>query len=210
MLPVTTPFHADHLFSCEDVDRVAAGLSSEILRSYRLRIPIISPATGALIKEGNFESLLRQATHVTLREQVRWDTIGSSCVDLIESDIYEGCTILPCATNASAFVATSLSSIQTKKVAINDILNTTVDTSPPIPSTGRFSDSKIAIVGFSGRYPDAASNDEFWELLRSGKDAHRTIPKDRFDWEAHFDASGSRRNTSRVKHGCFIDEPVCN
>lgn len=74
--------------------------------------------------------------------------------------------------------------------------------------TGRFEDSKIAIVGFSGRFPDAASNDEFWELLRSGKDTHRTIPKDRFDWEAHFDPSGATKNTSKVKYGCFVNEPV--
>ncbi|GAB1214004.1 hypothetical protein ATERTT37_003160 [Aspergillus terreus] len=73
--------------------------------------------------------------------------------------------------------------------------------------TGRFEHSKIAIVGYSGRFPSAASNEAFWELLRAGRDVHREIPRDRFDWETYYDPTGKRRNTSRVKYGCWIDEP---
>jgi hypothetical protein len=209
VLPIETPFHASHLYTVGDVDEGLHRNFSETLRSYKLRIPIISPVSGALIQEGNFESLLRQATHDTLREQVRWDTIGTACQDLIRHDVYEAWSVLPCASNAASFLLSSLSSIRTKNVSINDVLNTTVNKDQSEPLSGRFSESKIAVVGFSGRFPDAASNDELWKLLQSGKDTHRTIPKDRFDWEAHFDASGTTKNTSRVKYGCFVDEPVC-
>ncbi|GES64614.1 polyketide synthase [Aspergillus terreus] len=75
------------------------------------------------------------------------------------------------------------------------------------PSNCRFEHSKIAIVGYSGRFPSAASNEAFWELLRAGRDVHREIPRDRFDWETYYDPTGKRRNTSRVKYGCWIDEP---
>jgi naphtho-gamma-pyrone polyketide synthase len=77
----------------------------------------------------------------------------------------------------------------------------------PTYPTGRFEQSKVAVIGFSGRYPDAASNDEFWKLLHEGRDVHRKIPEDRFDWQAHYDPTGKSRNTSRVQYGCFIKEP---
>ena len=179
------------------------------LKQYRLRIPILSPTSGILAKEGHFEELLLQAVRDTLCEQLRWDKILPACVDLILQDKnYQGCTILPCASNAATLLYSALSSIRINNLSISNVLNASVEKIQSAMPTGRFEDSKIAITGFSGRFPDAASNDEFWELLRSGKDTHRNIPKDRFDWEAHFDPSGATKNTSKVKHGCFVDEPV--
>ena len=179
------------------------------LEPYRLQISILSPAAGTVIKESSFEELLRQAIHDTLCEQVRWDKILLACEDLVSQDEnYQAYTILPCASNAAMLLSSALSSIKSKSVSISDVLNQSVEINQPVTPCGRFGDSKVAIIGFSGRFPDAASNDEFWELLRSGKDTHRTIPKDRFDWEAHFDPSGAAKNTSKVKYGCFINEPV--
>ncbi|OCK90224.1 polyketide synthase [Cenococcum geophilum 1.58] len=207
-LPIETPYHAPHLYGSGDVGEALGKPVNESLESYRLRIPILSPASGTLVKEGSFEAVLRQATHDTLCEQVRWDKVPPACADLISQDeICQGCTILPCASTAATLLSSTLSSIGRKSVSISNALNTSVENTQPAMPTGRFGDSKIAVIGFSGRFPDAASNDEFWELLRSGKDTHRTIPKDRFDWEAHFDPSGATKNTSRVKYGCFVNEP---
>tara|TARA_R110002003_G_scaffold234_3_gene16908 strand:- start:7443 stop:11216 length:3774 start_codon:yes stop_codon:yes gene_type:complete len=75
------------------------------------------------------------------------------------------------------------------------------------PAPGKFQDSKIAIVGFSGRFPDAASNDELWEVLKAARNCYRTIPEDRYDWEAHYDAEGKKKNHTKVKFGCFINDP---
>lgn len=206
---IETPFHAPHLCGPEDAGEALDKLVNGSLEPYRLRIPILSPASGILAKECSFEELLRQAIHNTLCEQVRWDKILLACVDLISQDeTYQGCTILPCASNAATLLSSALSSIKSKNLSISNALNTSVENIQPAMPTGRFEHSKIAIIGFSGRFPDAASNDEFWQLLRSGKDTHRTIPKDRFDWEAHFDRSGATKNTSKVKYGCFVDEPV--
>ena len=72
--------------------------------------------------------------------------------------------------------------------------------------SGKLADSKIAIVGMSGRFPNAANHEKFWELLEKGTDTHKVIPKDRFD-EAHIDPTGRRKNTSHTPYGCFIDEP---
>ncbi|PVH92617.1 ketoacyl-synt-domain-containing protein [Periconia macrospinosa] len=92
-------------------------------------------------------------------------------------------------------------------VAISNALNTKVERGHTGPAPGKFQDSKIAIVGFSGRFPEAASNDELWEVLKAARDCHRTIPEDRYDWEAHYDADGKKKNHSRIKFGCFINDP---
>jgi naphtho-gamma-pyrone polyketide synthase len=59
----------------------------------------------------------------------------------------------------------------------------------------------------SGRFPDAANLDDFWDLLYEGRDVHRRIPEDRFNADLHYDNTGRRKNTSRVMNGCFIKEP---
>ncbi|KAL9094495.1 MAG: hypothetical protein Q9165_003345 [Trypethelium subeluteriae] len=206
--PIETPFHAPHLYGSEDVDEVFGDLVNPTVESYRLQIPVLSPASGTLTKESSFGALLRQAIHDTLFEQVRWDNILSACADAISRiEICQKCTIIPCASNAATLLSTSLSTIKGKIISISNVLNGKVENIQPAAHTGRFGDSKIAVVGFSGRFPDAASNEEFWQLLQCGKDTHRTIPRDRFDWEAHFDSTGAKRNTSRVKYGCFINEP---
>jgi len=46
----------------------------------------------------------------------------------------------------------------------------------------------IAIVGMAGRFPGADSLDEFWQLLREGRDAVSTVPADRWDAAALHDA----------------------
>ncbi|POZ61031.1 amino acid adenylation domain-containing protein, partial [Chromobacterium alticapitis] len=40
----------------------------------------------------------------------------------------------------------------------------------------------IAIIGMSGRFPDARDIDEFWRILAQGLDTVREIPAERFDW----------------------------
>lgn len=208
-MPIETPFHAPHLYGSEDVLEVLQKPVNGSLESYRLRIPILSPVSGVLVKQGSFEELLRQAIHDSLCQQIRWDKILPACVDLVSQDETDrGCTVLPCASNAATLLSSALSSIKSNCLSISNALSASVDNIQPAMPTGRFGDAKIAITGFSGRFPDAASNDGFWELLRSGKDTHRTIPEDRFDWEAHFDPSGATKNTSRVKYGCFVEEPV--
>ncbi|KAL9079181.1 MAG: hypothetical protein Q9157_001932 [Trypethelium eluteriae] len=205
---IETPFHAPHLYGPGDVEEVLGDLVNQTLQSYKLRIPVLSPASGTLIKESSFRALLRQAVHDALCEQIRWDNILSACVDQISgNEVCQECTIMPCASNAATLLSTTLSSINGKTMSISNALNGSIENIQPSVNTGRFGDSKIAVVGFSGRFPDAASNEEFWQLLRSGKDTHSTIPKDRFDWEAHFDSTGAKKNTSRVKYGCFINEP---
>jgi naphtho-gamma-pyrone polyketide synthase len=63
--------------------------------------------------------------------------------------------------------------------------------------------NKIAIIGFSGRFPEADDLDEFWDLLMKGLDVHKPIPEERFGLD-HYDPTGQRKNTSQVQYGCWL------
>ncbi|KAF6227264.1 hypothetical protein HO133_008707 [Letharia lupina] len=78
---------------------------------------------------------------------------------------------------------------------------------PSSSPSGKPEQSKIAIVGFEGRFPDAESIDKFWDILHKGLDVHRKILEDRFDVATHYDPTGRKKNTSKVQYGCFIEKP---
>ena len=73
--------------------------------------------------------------------------------------------------------------------------------------TRRFEDSRMTVIGFSGRFSDAARNDELWDLLQFGKDTHRTSPEDCFGREAYCNDSVATKNTSKVGYGQFVKKP---
>jgi acyl transferase domain-containing protein/NADPH:quinone reductase-like Zn-dependent oxidoreductase/acyl carrier protein len=52
----------------------------------------------------------------------------------------------------------------------------------PFASAPRF-----AIVGYAARFPGARDADEFWDVLREGRDAVSEVPKDRWDVDEFFD-----------------------
>ena len=207
-LPIESPYHAPLLFGPADVDAIIGQFHDNALRSYKPRIALLSAASGEIIAAEDFEALLHTVVLDTVGKQVRWDNILRSCVEKFfrQADFKE-CTIYPVSSNAAHLLSSALARNTKLNVRIDNSLNTGVSTSQPARPTGKFDQSKIAIIGFSGRFPDAASNEEFWELLRAGRDVHRTIPEDRFNWKTHFDPTGKTKNTSRVQYGCFIDEP---
>lgn len=102
-------------------------------------------------------------------------------------------TVLKAQTSLEIDLPRSLSAIPENPAPSNEI-----------NGTGR---TKLAIVGMSGRFPDAASHEKLWELLERGLDVHREVPKDRFDVQTHFDPTGKTRNTSHTPYGCWIENP---
>lgn len=205
---IQTPYHASHLNGLEEVDEVLGHLRDERLKEYRPRIPVLSIATGMLTEAEDFPGLLRQVVAETLCEQVRWDMTCPALSSLLtRKQSLRSCVVYPVASNAATLLCAALQREMQPSVTISNVLNTHVERVQTSPAPGRFQDSKIAIVGFSGRFPDAASNEELWAILQAARDCHRTVPDDRFDWEAHYDMNGKKKNTSRVKFGCFINEP---
>ncbi|MES2824533.1 MAG: SDR family NAD(P)-dependent oxidoreductase [Pseudomonadota bacterium] len=62
----------------------------------------------------------------------------------------------------------------------------------------------IAIVGLSGRYPEAVNIEDYWCNLRDGKDCIVEVPKDRWDWREYFSEDRTKEGYHYSKWGGFI------
>ncbi|MFM9438529.1 acyl transferase domain-containing protein/acyl carrier protein, partial [Janthinobacterium sp. CG_23.3] len=62
----------------------------------------------------------------------------------------------------------------------------------------------IAIIGVSGRYPQARNIDEFWSNLRAGRDCISEIPAERWALDGFFDSTPGA-GASYSKWGGFVD-----
>jgi 3-oxoacyl-(acyl-carrier-protein) synthase/thioesterase domain-containing protein/acyl carrier protein len=64
----------------------------------------------------------------------------------------------------------------------------------------------IAIIGMGCRFPGAIDPESFWRMLCAGTDAISTIPADRWDAEALFDADPLAPGKINSKSGGFLDQ----
>ena len=205
-LDIESPFHAAHLFEGADIDEIISHSTSDIVLQQTPLLPLLSSSTGDVIEASTFGGLLKSVVREALQEPIRWDLILTSYRNILSKSSAQKCSILPFSSNASSMVSIALSKENSVEVSVEDGSNSQYSVPPSMP-TGHFEDSRIAIVGYSGRFPSAESNEKFWELLKAGRDVHREIPEDRFNWRTHMDPSGKKKNSSKVKYGCFIDEP---
>ncbi|WP_262704978.1 MULTISPECIES: SDR family NAD(P)-dependent oxidoreductase [Streptomyces] len=63
----------------------------------------------------------------------------------------------------------------------------------------------IAIVGLAGRYPQASDVNQFWEVLRNGRDCVTEIPEERWDYRDYFAPRRGATGRSYSKWGAFLD-----
>ena len=56
----------------------------------------------------------------------------------------------------------------------------------PVPTASKGKEA-IAIVGMSGKYPEASNLTQYWDNLLAGKNAIREIPLSRFDFSPYYD-----------------------
>ena len=63
----------------------------------------------------------------------------------------------------------------------------------------------IAIVGITGRFPQAEDLDVFWQNLRSGRDCVTEAPKERWDSALHFDPRKGIPGKTYSRWGGFVD-----
>lgn len=62
----------------------------------------------------------------------------------------------------------------------------------------------IAIIGLSGRYPEAQGIGDYWRNLREGKDCIVEIPAGRWDWREFYTPDRNRPGSHYSKWGGFI------
>lgn len=66
--------------------------------------------------------------------------------------------------------------------------------------------SGFAIVGYAARFPGAADADEFWDVLRQGRDAVSDVPRDRWDVDEFFDPDPDAPGKMVARRAGFIED----
>ncbi|MFH8902656.1 SDR family NAD(P)-dependent oxidoreductase [Streptomyces coeruleorubidus] len=77
---------------------------------------------------------------------------------------------------------------------------------PHTPPARRDADEPIAVIGISGRYPQADTLEEFWRNLAEGRDCVTEVPADRWDADALFDADPAAPGRSYSRWGGFLSD----
>ncbi|HYK00423.1 MAG TPA: SDR family NAD(P)-dependent oxidoreductase [Thermoanaerobaculia bacterium] len=73
---------------------------------------------------------------------------------------------------------------------------------PSIPAT---ESDPIAIIGLSGRYPEAVDVEAYWRNLRDGRDCIVEVPRERWDWREYFSVDRGESGRHYSKWGGFIE-----
>ncbi|KAJ5536487.1 hypothetical protein N7513_009673 [Penicillium frequentans] len=204
--PVHGPYHAAHLYDERDVDRIMETWPKDDFSGYVPQIPIISSETGQAVEAQDFEELLRFSVEEILLRQLCWDKVVDTCSSTLKMTCGK-CTLLPISSTATQSLYSALKKSGISDIELDNAIGDVKKDSKGENHSGRSEQSKIAIIGLSGRFPEAPDTEALWDLLYKGLDVHREVPADRWDVKAHVDMEGNRRNTSKVQYGCWINEP---
>ena len=64
----------------------------------------------------------------------------------------------------------------------------------------------VAIIGVSGRYPQAPDLESFWDNLTSGRSCASEVPADRWRWQDYHDAEKGKAGKSYTRWAGFLDD----
>ena len=198
---IFAPYHAAHLHSVTDIEKILTPRTRQLFGSITVKFPVCSSVEGKPINAKTGLDLLETCLREIVIEPLRWDKVLKYCASGKAS---EAKVIAIGPTNLASSVVSALKA-SVSKVSLEDQSSWS-----QIPSTGSrksIRNADIAIVGMSGRFPDAASNELFWQLLEKGLDVHRPVPPDRYPVDSHTDPTSKKKNTSHTPFGNFIENP---
>ncbi len=222
-IPIYAPYHAPQLFSEADVESILATTSAETWASYVQNLPIVSSTTGKLVEAGDFRSALKAALVQILIEPIRWSQLSQGVASVLQAFARPQFTVIPIGTSAEQTLYSALKQLeQFSADPANNLAHISLGLPVLSPKKedgssindqeglgGRPENSKIAIIGMSGRFPDAQDNEAFWDLLYQGLDVHKEVPTfHHWDAKTHVDLTGKTKNTSATPYGCWLDNPA--
>ncbi len=74
---------------------------------------------------------------------------------------------------------------------------------PVVPARESASEA-VAIIGLSGRYPEAVDIEAYWSNLREGRDCIVEVPRGRWDWRKYWSEDRTETGRHSSKWGGFI------
>nr|ALQ32777.1 putative polyketide synthase [Fusarium babinda] len=198
--PIYGPYHCSSAYSESNLEQVLDSTLQDIeFCESKMLIPVISCASGSRLEQLSFGSLLRDVLISALSQQIRMDLVTDTLLDTASAT---ETTFIP--VNAQTTVCSLVDWLSKRGATTRmgpTLENLVRDQTQPQVAAG--DDDKIAIIGFSGRFPEADNLDEFWDLLMRGLDVHKPVPEERFARD-HYDPTGQRKNTSQVQYGCWL------
>ena len=201
---VYAPFHAPHLFSENDVEHIVHSFSPN-LAAVTSKFTLLSHHDGKALPSQTLHSLLAVAVSAILREHIGSQDTLFSIKDLLQSQDTQPCTIVSIGSSSGSKLAEKL---RNSDFSLDEVIF--VDNESILNDASKVQQArqpKIAITGFSGRFPEAENLRSFWDMLHNGVDTHSEAPKTRWDVETHVDSSLKRKNTSGTPYGCWLDNP---
>lgn len=201
---VYAPFHGPHIFSDNDVERIVNSFSPTLV-DVTSKLTLLSHHDGKVTPPQTLHSLLAVAVKAILREKIASDDVFGYIKDMVQSQIAQPCTIISIGTPSGSRLAAM---IQDNDFGDDEVIYVDSETIMTSVSTSRQArQPKIAITGFSGRFPEADNVHSFWDVLHGGVDTHSETPKTRWDVETHVDPEVKRKNTSGTPYGCWLNNP---
>ncbi|KAL7788075.1 putative polyketide synthase [Trichoderma afarasin] len=196
-LPLKGVAHAPHVPAL-DIDEIL-GISSVLRFPVREKVHVVSTSAFRPFKGQDLGSMLAEVlVDITQRTQ-NLAEVSNYCVSEFQSGrIVELVTIGPQSQAGGSFKE----DLEAEGICFN--------LRPAIQSNMeglRDGSDLVAVVGMSSRLPGSEDVDSFWENLQAGRQFESEIPASRFDLEAHYDATGTRKNTTTSCYGCFLENP---
>jgi len=201
--PVYVPCHNSTIFGQIDIDEILNfGLPGTLNDRHSL-VPVVSGGTGTLATGKNFAQLVQNALQDIL------------CIPINRPDVYHGIAYVSGFNkNIEIIIHSNTVSSQADTALIQALrsrgytVGTSVEQVPTLKSRAQTGfKPKLAIVGMSGRFPEAEDPNAFWDLLSRGLDVHKTVPETRWDVKTHVDVTLRKKNTSGASFGCWLNNP---
>ena len=191
------------MYSSVDVEEILQPFGGTDVELGPPSIHVVSGSTETSLPNIGLSQSLKQVVGDILIRPLSIDHVSSTIVSEVKVLSRGKCQISSVGpSNASSSLLSALRAGTDAEISTGEPLGL----AKPVDGPSGIS-TKIAVVGMSGRFPNADSLESLWNVLEQGLDVHRKVPSDRFDIDAHYDPTGKKKNTSHTPYGCFIEEP---
>lgn len=176
---------------------------------HRTQLISLVTSDGKGVKAGTtMEKVFCRALENVFLEPLIYTQMIDTLKNALQMSHVENINIVPMACNACQSITRALGSAVFTPVKLMDSILPPLGYLDSKKTCCQTSQSKIAIVGMSGRFPGAENLEEFWNVLQQGLDVHKVVPLSRWNAESHVDVSQTpRKNTSATPYGCWLDKP---
>ncbi|KAL8327543.1 hypothetical protein RB597_003732 [Gaeumannomyces tritici] len=210
-IPVYGPYHAAHLHRPADVESILQLDSPAVVDAFvntKPRSKVMSCESGTWLDVSSTKALFTSVVTEILTQPLRFRKVLDGCLQQARDFTGKASLIIPFGpTQHAATLANLLKENTELEVTLRQAAQISRESQTPIGNHGSTGRCKLAIVGMSGVFPDAADHEKLWDLLCKGLDVHREVPPERFPVATHVDPTGKAVNTSHTPYGCWIENP---